>query len=102
MLTPKRPRIVLNYTEREWIEINDGVKKSGKNHVLQYIISETKNLESSFLNFHPIENNKLVPAKKEFYLPEGTYEILQALADKLKIHPNKIVARLMINPLLKK
>lgn len=98
----KRNRIILSYTGREWLQIQSEIEKLGKKQPIQFLISESKTLQTSFLNFHPFPENLLHVEKKSLYPPDETFEILKNLSDKLKQPPSTLVARLIFNPLLKK
>jgi len=74
----------------------------GKKSVLNYLVSEIKNLDDSFLNHHPFEEEKLSVEKRTYYPPDNSIEILNKLSGKLKIPPSTIVSRLLLTPLLKK
>lgn len=107
---PKKPKISLRYTNREWAEIDLSIReiigrpetKSKKNVVIGYLIRETKKLEGSFLNFHPFDKKSFDHDQRDFYPPPHIYDIIYNLGKALNIHPNEIVAKLIINPLLKK
>jgi hypothetical protein len=106
MLTRKRPRIVLSYTGWEWDQIEREIKlitgEKKREPVISFLISETKKLEASFLNHHPIDDSKKIIDARSYYPPAETLEILNRLSDKLNIKPSTLVARLLLNPLLKK
>lgn len=98
----KRYRLICTYSKREWNQIEAGAKESGKSEVINYLISEIKKLESSYLNYHPVEESLLPPKARGFYLPPESQKIIIRLSDKLKIKPSTLVSRLILNPLLKK
>lgn len=105
MLHKKRPRIFISYTGREWLQIENCIKEElgeKREPVINYMIREIKKLETSYLNFHPIEDSKLQPEERIYYIPDESFEILNTLAQKLNIKPSTIVSRLLLNPLLKK
>lgn len=99
---PKRNRLVLNYTTREWLIIEKAISKSGnRNGVISHIIKGINNLDVSMENI--TEDNKKYMTKikrKDFYPPDKSYEVLMELSGKLNLRPSTIVSRLIINPLL--
>lgn len=99
---PKKFRIKLSYTKREWIQIDQSVRDLGKKSDFHFLIGEIKNLEHSFLNFHPVDAMNLQCQKREYRLPPESEAILTKLSSRLKIPASTLVARLLFNPLLKK
>lgn len=96
-------RLFLSYTKREWILIERAIETSGKkNGVISYIIEETKKLDLDCNDLED-ENGKSLTCieKRQFYPPPSSSKILKELSEKLNIPASTIVARLIINPLLK-
>lgn len=98
----KKFRIVCSYTPREWVLIEAGVRLLGKKSTINYLISEIKNLETLSGRLQDITDKSFMkPQKRQFYPPAESEEILTELSKKLKLPPSTIVARLLLNPLLK-
>lgn len=98
----KTKRLVLSYTAREWIFIENSISKSGnKNGVISHIIKEVSKLDCECNDVTEENKESLTKIKKrQFYPPDLSIDILERLAKKLNIPPSTIVSRLIINPLL--
>lgn len=100
---PKKNRIYLSYTRREWILIERAIEKRGKkNGVISYIIEEATKLDLDLSDLTGKAGKKLICVeKRQYYPPSSSIKILNDLAEKINIPPSTIVSRLIINPLLK-
>lgn len=97
-----KTKVSLNYTRKEWIDIERAIVLSGKrNGVISYIIEGANKLDlSDYIS--PEENKKHFEVKqRQFHLPPNCLKTLSNLSEKLGIPRSTIVARLIINPLLK-
>lgn len=101
-MIPKKDRLFLSYTKREWILIERAIEISGKrNGVISFIIEETKKLDIDCSDLLDKKNNLTCVEKRQFYPPPSSAKILNDLSQRLGIPPSTIVSRLIINPLLK-
>lgn len=100
----KSNRVILSYTEREWLTIEKNISKSGnKNGVISHIIKEVKKLDMECSDITEENKCHLTSIKKrQFYPPQNSIEILNTLSEKLNLPASTIVSRLIINPLLQK
>lgn len=99
----KRNRIVLSYTNREWLFINQAIKNTGNNNgVISHIIKEVKKLNldcQDITDENKINLTKI--KKKDFYPPQDSIDLLDELSEKINTPRSTIVSRLIISPLLK-
>ncbi len=98
---PKKNRLIVSYTRREWILIEHQIKLRNKKSVLNFLISEIKNLDAECENLQPAIGQFAEIDKRQYYPPNDTQEILERLSEKMKIPPATIVSRLLLSPLLK-
>lgn len=100
----KNSRIVLSYTNREWIIIEKSIEDTGnKNGVASHIIKEVSKLDHILQDI--TEENKVAITKitkRQYYPPQSSLDKLIYISNKLNIPPSTIVSRLIINPLLKR
>ena len=99
----KKNRVILHYTEREWLLIEGAIERSGnRNGVASHIIKGINNLDKP-IDITEENKKRLTKIKRrEFYPPDNSYETLMNISTKLNLRPSTVVSRLIINPLLLK
>jgi len=99
----KRSRLEFYYTDLEWTLAETNAKKSGSKSLPHYLTKKISELNNCKECCSPEKLEERIKSRRRKYYPTNTsWEILEILADQLGISPGIIVARLLINPLIKK